>query len=58
MDERTELINKICNELDCLLTNACDFIFTDDETYDALERNEISKIIYKYRDRLLSENNK
>lgn len=53
-NNRTELVDKICTELDCLLTNACEFIFTEDCTYDAVERDKISEIIYDYRKKIIN----
>lgn len=52
-----EEIGSICCELDCLLTNACEFIFTDEFTYEAIEKENITKIIYEYKDKLISEIN-
>lgn len=45
---RVDAINETCTKLDCLLTNSCDFIFSEDTVHDAIEREEISRIINEY----------
>lgn len=47
-------INQACDELECLITNACEFIFTDEYVYDAVEREKICQIINNYRQMIIA----